>query len=150
MSSFQFSQIRKGEGGEESAGNFCYSCDLVPVFSRPGQVWKLTFLHIQWCFLKDSSETLSIAGITQLKFSGDWLVHLYFHWLLDSSLDPLHQTIPNPFSLWFLTFCLSCPPDVLTLQQTLRILTSSSTAKSHLFLYQSSWQPRVLLFGISR
>ena len=38
MSSFQLSQIRKGEGGEESAGNFWYPCDLVPVFSRPGQV----------------------------------------------------------------------------------------------------------------
>ena len=124
MSSFQLSQIRKGEGGEESAGNFWYPCDLVPVFSRPGQVWKLTFLHIEGCFLMDSSETLSIVGITQLKFSGDWLLlllllsrfsrvrllatpwtaayqappsmgfsrllHLYFHWLFDSSLDALH------------------------------------------------------------
>lgn len=95
----------------------------------------------------DSSETLSIAGITQLKFSGDWLVHLYFRWLLDSSLDPLHQTIPDSF---LSGFSLSCPPAVLTSQQTLRILTSSSTAKSHLFLHQTSRQPHVLLFRISR
>lgn len=76
------------------------------VFSRPGQVQKLTFLHIEGCFysFRDSLHCWDHPA----EVLWDWLVHLYFRWLLDSSLDPLHQTIPDSFLSGFTFLSSSC------------------------------------------